>query len=196
MAEEYIYTNETLIGATLDGIPGEAVGPFATLIDYYAPTVGTPSPYTWTKPTRGEFVRIECIGGGGAGGGRPAPSGAGKGAGGGGGGYNYVILPLSTIINEYCVVVPVPENVDYTCSKAAKDSDGTISIVTDPEKMSTKLWAQVRQERNRLLTACDWTQLTDAPSINKAAWTTYRQALRDLPGDMSDPENVTWPTYP
>ena len=28
------------------------------------------------------------------------------------------------------------------------------------------------------------------------AWKTYRQALRDLPANTSDPSNPTWPTKP
>ena len=30
----------------------------------------------------------------------------------------------------------------------------------------------------------------------KAEWVTYRQTLRDLPANTSDPENPTWPTQP
>lgn len=53
----------------------------------------------------------------------------------------------------------------------------------------------VRKERNRKLTASDWTQLTDS-SANTADWATYRQALRDLPSTDGFPHNVTWPTEP
>ena len=30
----------------------------------------------------------------------------------------------------------------------------------------------------------------------KTPWATYRQALRDLPANTSDPANPTWPTKP
>ena len=40
--------------------------------------------------------------------------------------------------------------------------------------------AQVRAARDRALSASDWTQVADAP-VDKEAWATYRQALRDLP---------------
>jgi len=30
----------------------------------------------------------------------------------------------------------------------------------------------------------------------KQAWLDYRQALRDLPGNTTDPENPVWPTPP
>lgn len=52
-------------------------------------------------------------------------------------------------------------------------------------------WAVIRAERNRLLAACDWTQLPDAPA-NAAAWATYRQALRDIT-TQANPFNIVWP---
>ena len=56
-------------------------------------------------------------------------------------------------------------------------------------------WWELRSERNRKLQLCDWTQVPDAP-VNKHAWATYRQQLRDLPYNVTDPFNVTWPTAP
>lgn len=52
-----------------------------------------------------------------------------------------------------------------------------------------------RLTRNDLLQASDWTQLADS-SVDKAAWSTYRQELRDLPTSAGWPTNVTWPTEP
>jgi hypothetical protein len=54
---------------------------------------------------------------------------------------------------------------------------------------------RLRLQRDELLKASDWTQLTDAP-IDKAAWATYRQALRDLPSSNSDPRAIELPTQP
>lgn len=54
---------------------------------------------------------------------------------------------------------------------------------------------QVRQERNAKLSACDWTQVLDAP-VDRAAWATYRQALRDLTDQEGFPVNVVWPQEP
>ena len=58
--------------------------------------------------------------------------------------------------------------------------------------------AKLRGERNALLAACDWTQMSDSPlsSGKKTAWATYRQALRDMPETASDVANPTWPTKP
>lgn len=54
--------------------------------------------------------------------------------------------------------------------------------------------AQVRSQRDQLLASSDWTQLTDSP-VDKAAWATYRQQLRDLPAQNGFPY-VKIPTSP
>ena len=53
----------------------------------------------------------------------------------------------------------------------------------------------VRDQRNTKLTESDWTQVADAP-VNKEAWATYRQALRDVPSQAGFPWEVTWPDAP
>lgn len=53
----------------------------------------------------------------------------------------------------------------------------------------------VRDDRNKRLTETDWTQVADAP-VDKAAWATYRQALRDVPSQAGFPWEVQWPTQP
>lgn len=42
------------------------------------------------------------------------------------------------------------------------------------------LWAEVRDRRNALLAASDWTQLPDVPENIREAYKPYRQALRDI----------------
>lgn len=56
--------------------------------------------------------------------------------------------------------------------------------------------AEVRAQRDRLLTSSDWTQLEDYVKNNKPAWKTYRQALRDVPQQSTFPDIVIWPTAP
>ncbi len=51
----------------------------------------------------------------------------------------------------------------------------------------------IRADRNARLSACDWTQVADAP-VDVAAWATYRQALRDVPAQAGFPLDVAWPT--
>jgi hypothetical protein len=53
----------------------------------------------------------------------------------------------------------------------------------------------VRDDRNSRLSACDWTQLPDAPG-DKAGWATYRQGLRDITAQDGFPWDVTWPVSP
>lgn len=72
-------------------------------------------------------------------------------------------------------------------------------IVTDlaPEAvdaLSAKILHAIRAERNAKLTACDWTQLPDAP-VDAEAWAEYRQALRDIT-DQPDPFAIVWPQTP
>ena len=57
--------------------------------------------------------------------------------------------------------------------------------------------SQVRQERNALLAASDWTQANDSPLANdkKIEWASYRTLLRNLPSS-SDWPDVTFPTEP
>lgn len=56
-------------------------------------------------------------------------------------------------------------------------------------------WAALRAERNRRLTACDWTQVADAP-VDQTAWAAYRAALRALPENTPDPLHPVWPQPP
>lgn len=55
-------------------------------------------------------------------------------------------------------------------------------------------WDDVRARRNKLLLQTDYTQLADWPG-DKAAWATYRQALRDIT-ESGEPSDVVWPTAP
>jgi hypothetical protein len=53
----------------------------------------------------------------------------------------------------------------------------------------------VRGFRDAQLVNSDWTQVADAP-VDKAAWATYRQALRDITQQAGFPWDVQWPTTP
>ncbi|CAB4136357.1 Phage tail assembly chaperone protein [uncultured Caudovirales phage] len=64
----------------------------------------------------------------------------------------------------------------------------------DPRTNETQ-WVVVRNEREKLLFASDWTQLPDVGIITKTAWATYRQELRDIT-TQSDPFNIVWPSKP
>lgn len=53
----------------------------------------------------------------------------------------------------------------------------------------------VRETRTQLLKDSDWTQIADS-TADKAAWATYRQALRDISAQSSFPWDITWPDAP
>jgi hypothetical protein len=55
---------------------------------------------------------------------------------------------------------------------------------------------QVKDTRNKLLLASDWTQLADLSAETKALWEPYRQALRDVTDQPGYPYDVVWPTPP
>lgn len=61
----------------------------------------------------------------------------------------------------------------------------------------TNQWSSIRTQRNQKLSSCDWTQVDDAPftNVEKAAWATYRQALRDIT-TQADPFAIEWPQAP
>lgn len=56
----------------------------------------------------------------------------------------------------------------------------------------------LRMERNVKLSNSDWTINNDSPLSQEKIeeWKVYRQALRDLPANTTDPENPVWPTPP
>ena len=65
------------------------------------------------------------------------------------------------------------------------------------------LLENLRSKRNLLLTETDWVTLKAIDDSNDGlgiqlpqVWMDYRQALRDLPANTSDPANVVWPTKP
>ena len=53
----------------------------------------------------------------------------------------------------------------------------------------------MRQIRNGLLLASDWTQLPDA-TCDREAWATYRQALRDFPASWTESTEADFPDTP
>lgn len=66
-------------------------------------------------------------------------------------------------------------------------------------------WQDLRLIRNSKLLTSDWTQIPDAPLTEeqKLAWKNYRQALRDLPENITDPKllvldknHSSWPAKP
>ena len=71
-----------------------------------------------------------------------------------------------------------------------------VSILGNDEEVEDLIYlARMRHWRNGELTRTDWTQVADAV-CDKAAWATYRQALRDLPASNADPRKIDLPEVP
>ena len=104
------------------------------------------------------------------------------------------------------VVLPTPMPTDYT----KNITEGT-PIITDgiyyqnwnqtpaseteiANRIESKWW-EIREIRNELLAACDWTQLSDVSTETKAIWIEYRQSLRDITS-QTNPFSITWPAKP
>ena len=64
-----------------------------------------------------------------------------------------------------------------------------------PNATNEQKWEQIKLWRNAQLARTDWTQVADSPA-NKAAWATYRQALRDLPAQGGLADEAVFPTEP
>jgi hypothetical protein len=70
------------------------------------------------------------------------------------------------------------------------DMDADAIAAKDAEQAKS-----VRTSRGDKLKDSDWTQVADAP-VDKAAWATYRQALRDVTQQSGFPWTIEWPTQP
>ena len=67
------------------------------------------------------------------------------------------------------------------------------------ELIDAQPWKKLREERNKRITQTDYLATIDYPHPTpeaKQAWLDYRQALRDLPTNTTDPENPVWPVAP
>jgi hypothetical protein len=61
---------------------------------------------------------------------------------------------------------------------------------------SPKSMGAIRRQRNKLLDASDWTQVSDngLSAEKRAEWATYRQSLRDI--TIQDINSISWPSKP
>ena len=72
-----------------------------------------------------------------------------------------------------------------------------IYIPTD-QPTSSEYESGMRYDRNRLLAESDWTQMPDSPLTDeqRAAWSAYRQALRDFPATWTPGPEANFPDPP
>lgn len=74
----------------------------------------------------------------------------------------------------------------------------------EPPNTPRDIWEELRFWRRAYLQQTDWTQFNDSPLTDEERqnWATYRQQLRDLPGNLDqniteeEYDNLVWPTVP
>ena len=90
---------------------------------------------------------------------------------------------------------PPPPRVPTADEIAARAAEEAAAQAEYKAQSDTEQAASVRASRTQKLKDCDWTQLADS-TADKAAWATYRQALRDITTQAGFPWSVEWPTNP
>tara|TARA_R100000742_G_C4244662_1_gene63775 strand:- start:36 stop:419 length:384 start_codon:yes stop_codon:yes gene_type:complete len=73
-------------------------------------------------------------------------------------------------------------------------ANGNFVVPSQPDITTDEKWQNLRDVRDGKLNRTDWRASSDLVLSNE--WKNYRQALRDLPANTSDPDNPTWPTKP
>ena len=69
------------------------------------------------------------------------------------------------------------------------------AVVAKAQEIEDQIpWDEMRQKRNSLLAATDWTANSDV--IMSEEMKVYRQQLRDLPANIASPLNLIWPAPP
>jgi hypothetical protein len=94
------------------------------------------------------------------------------------------LLACDCVLNDLTIVSP---------TDAVRPSDSAIEAEKVRITNETN-WASLRQQRNRLISETDYLALADATLTDEMS--TYRQTLRDLPANTTDPANPVWPTKP
>jgi hypothetical protein len=65
-----------------------------------------------------------------------------------------------------------------------------------PDATDEEVWMQFRFWRDRELAMTDKLMAPDYPLGNKEEWVEYRQALRDIPENFSNPREIQLPLQP
>ena len=85
----------------------------------------------------------------------------------------------------------------------AEPTDAQLDAVDEAAYLEAQALADLRAKRNQLLAESDWVSMKaidasiDGLGIQlPQVWMDYRQALRDLPANTTDPANPDWPVKP
>jgi hypothetical protein len=103
--------------------------------------------------------------------------------------------------NHQAIYALYPQAVRIDEGIGAFDLSGTFialdasAIAAKAVELDTeKTWTDLRKQRNNLIAETDYLALSDATMTDDIK--TYRQTLRDLPANTTDPANPVWPTKP
>tara|TARA_R100000406_G_scaffold81677_1_gene63521 strand:+ start:7609 stop:7935 length:327 start_codon:yes stop_codon:yes gene_type:complete len=105
-------------------------------------------------------------------------------------------------MNHFAIRRAYPNVVTIDDGTGAFDADGN-QITLDQslvdaaaaELVTENAWSDLRTKRDQLLTSTDWeiVKHKELGTTVPAALKTYRQELRDLPANTSNPSNPIWP---
>ena len=68
-------------------------------------------------------------------------------------------------------------------------------MIINLENTDNDYESMMRKVRDSMLKESDWTQVADAP-VDKTAWATYRQTLRDFPATWTPGPEADFPDTP
>ena len=68
-------------------------------------------------------------------------------------------------------------------------------MIVNLENTDNDYESMMRKVRDSMLKESDWTQVADAP-VDRQAWATYRQALRDFPATWTVGPTADFPDTP
>jgi outer membrane protein OmpA-like peptidoglycan-associated protein len=115
----------------------------------------------------------------------------------------YKLLPDGYILDQEreWIIPPDTANMDYVEYLAWVDEGNTPDPYQTAEEIEAEKWMILRSDRTTRLMQTDFMMTYDfynsvLTEQEKTDLTTYRQALRDLPDNTVDIDNVVWPTKP
>ena len=111
----------------------------------------------------------------------------------------YTVYDIATgVIKQVTSINPAALNRALEDGEAAYEGEVDTSVydkIVDGAPVASAITfdpqVHARVIRTLMLEACDWTQASDAPltDAKKQEWRTYRQALRDLPSNVTSCTN-------
>jgi len=119
--------------------------------------------------------------------------------------YNEDIMKSYGAVEVIQVEKPAENHLQSVVEQTPQFIDGVLtqvwSIISATESEVAERTAdkaeEVRSIRNDLLVRSDYTQAEDFDAqVDKQAWATYRQSLRDISSQDGFPWTVTWPDAP